>query len=273
MPIAVTTSDRARRTVIGSPPFLAPEQWGGDELVPATDQYSLASLFYLVLTGAHAYEGQEHPDVRKRNYLRAPVPAHEVAAQNLRPAVPPAISPVLERAMALKPADRYASMEELSAAFRAAMTRKGHPLSRRPRVFLSYQRGGSLALALLIKSELEAQHNCEVFVDVTQKELPGEIPGHLARSIERSDVFVCLLNRNTLNSPWVKSEVKLAHQAGKPMIPVRQEGFRIPRNLEDQPDYLQSLLRSFGPPIYDRQGEFIGAAIARLSELIRQSLE
>ena len=271
--IAVTTSDRGHRTVIGAPPFLAPEQWEGGALVPATDQYSLAALVYLVLTGVHPYEGQEHPEVRKRNYLRPPAPAHELAEQNLRPALPSAVSAVLRRAMAPKPEERYPSAQEFASAFRAAIADKGVPAPKKPNVFLSYRRGNSLPLALLIETRLERDHGCEVFVDVTEAERAGELPEYLSRSIARSDVFVCLLGKTTLNSPWVKREMEMAYQAGKPMVPVFQESFREPRNLDQEPDYLRKLLRCKGAKLYDRQGDYIPAAIEKLSELIRQSID
>ena len=68
--------------LIGWPAFLAPEQWDGVPLSPATDQYSLAAVIYLVTAGSTPYEGQEHPDVRRRNFTWGAPPAHEMALRN-----------------------------------------------------------------------------------------------------------------------------------------------------------------------------------------------
>jgi serine/threonine-protein kinase len=267
---AVATSDQSHRTVIGSPPFLAPEQWEGKQLTPAADQYALAALFYLVITGAHPYENQEYPEKRKLNYLRPPVPAHE-RASNLRGQMPAAASAVLARAMAIEPGKRYSSVQEFAAAFRETLVEKV-TANRRPAVFLSYRRDDSLSWALFIKNELERQYDCDVFVDVLRRDVAGDLPDHLAKSIASSDVFVCLLNRNTLNSEWVKSEIEFAHMAGKPMIPIIQENFRHPRDLNALPVHLQKILQSNGARLYDKQGDYIAAAIQKLNTLIRQSI-
>src|SRR5689334_7932101 len=118
--------------------------------------------YFISTTGAYPYEGQEQPDVRARNYLRPPVPAHEIAAQNLRPALTPAASAVLARAMALDPSARYSSVGEFASAFRAAVTENPAGTNRKPVIFLSYHRDHSLPWAIYIQNELERDYNCEV---------------------------------------------------------------------------------------------------------------
>ncbi len=270
--IAVAADDRSHRTVIGSPPFLAPEQWEGDEVSPATDQYSLAVLFYLILTRSYPYEGQEHPAARSRNFLRGPMPAHEMAQKNNRPALPVEVSPVLQRAMAVNPADRFPAVLDFGNALREALAGRGPQRQGRPRVFLSYRRASDSAWALLFRSELDRQYGCEVFVDSEQQDRAGQFPRKLERQIGRCDVFVCLLSENTLDSEWVNREIELAYQGQKPMVPVFLESFQHPRDLSVLPAHVCAMLLYEGVKLLDRQNIFVSAAIQRLSEAIRQSL-
>jgi serine/threonine protein kinase/pSer/pThr/pTyr-binding forkhead associated (FHA) protein len=113
---------RSSQIVVGSPSYMAPEQWDSHaKLEPATDQYSLAATIYRLTTGSVPHEGQEHPQVRQRNFLRCPIPAHIMAEHNGYPPVPIEISEVLERAMSRKPEGRYSSAEEFSRSFRLAL--------------------------------------------------------------------------------------------------------------------------------------------------------
>jgi hypothetical protein len=89
---ASKAGEGGRQALVGSPDFLAPEQWDGLAPTPATDQYSLAVLTYLVLTGSRPYEAQQDPDARRRNLQRGAVPAHEQAARNGVPDLPLATS-------------------------------------------------------------------------------------------------------------------------------------------------------------------------------------
>ena len=55
-----------------------------------------------------------------------------------------------------------------------------------------------------------------------------KFPERLAREMQRSDVFVCLLGPTTLDSQWVRHEIRLASEQRKPMIPVFQEQYALP---------------------------------------------
>jgi serine/threonine protein kinase len=270
--IAVTADDQSQRTVIGSPPFLAPEQWEGGSVSPATDQYSLAVLFYLILCGSYPYEGQDQPAARKRNYLHGAMPAHEMARRNGCPEVPADVSVVLQRAMSVDPASRFPNILEFGRSVAEALTHPGPARPACPRVFISYRRDSGSAWALLFKSELDREYGCDVFVDSEQRDRAGNFPQKLERNVQRCDVFVCLLAANTLESAWVVREIELAHQANKPMVPVFLESFEHPRDLSLLPPHVRELLLYDGVKLLDRQNIFIPAAIQRLSEIIRQSL-
>jgi serine/threonine-protein kinase len=94
-------------TVIGSPPYMAPEQFEG-RAVFASDLYSLGVTMYQMLTGALPYDTPTPADLErlKRGELVSP--------PRLRnPAIPPTIDRIVMRALAADVASRYQRADEL----------------------------------------------------------------------------------------------------------------------------------------------------------------
>ncbi len=90
--MASRQDDQAKRVILGAPEFLAPEQWEGLKPTPQVDQYSVAVLTYMLVTGSRPFEGQQDPQVREKNLVRGPIPAHEEAMRVVRSTVPPSVS-------------------------------------------------------------------------------------------------------------------------------------------------------------------------------------
>ena len=100
-------------TTVGSPLYMAPEQWTDAALTsPRTDIYALGVLCHEALTGQPPFLGNNHQDLALA-HATAPVPP-------LGPGFPPALDAVLRRALEKFPEDRYASALELAGAFRLA---------------------------------------------------------------------------------------------------------------------------------------------------------
>jgi WD40 repeat protein/DNA-binding XRE family transcriptional regulator len=96
--------------LIGSPAYLAPEQFTDAPLTPATDIYGLGLVLYVLLAGAPPYHSVA-PAERLAQRLNGPLPL----LADLRSDLPAAVDAVLQRATARSPADRYQTVEALLA--------------------------------------------------------------------------------------------------------------------------------------------------------------
>jgi tetratricopeptide (TPR) repeat protein len=111
-PSAATHGESTRLgEVVGTPAYMSPEQAAGrlDELGPASDVYSLGATLYTLLTGRVPFAE------RDLEALLQAVQRGELAApRRIKAGVPAALDAVCRKAMALRPADRYASALELA---------------------------------------------------------------------------------------------------------------------------------------------------------------
>jgi serine/threonine-protein kinase len=96
--------------VIGTPGYMSPEQAGGrkEQVGPATDIFGLGATLYGVLTGKQPFEGKDLFELLARAQEGRFPPPRQVKA-----GVPPALEAVCLRAMASRPADRYATATAL----------------------------------------------------------------------------------------------------------------------------------------------------------------
>ena len=111
-------------TVIGSPPYMAPEQFHG-KAVFASDVYSLGVTMYQMLTGTLPYETPAPADIER--LMRGEL----VTAPRLRNSkIPKAINDIILRALAPDLSVRYARASELLSDLLAA--REPSPARVRP---------------------------------------------------------------------------------------------------------------------------------------------
>jgi serine/threonine-protein kinase len=99
--------------VKGTPGYMAPEQIRGNERDKRTDIYALGALLYAVLTCRPPLAGDTD------TMLQAAVSGDIVPPTKRGSGVSEALSAVVMKAMALKPADRYASVSDLITDVRA----------------------------------------------------------------------------------------------------------------------------------------------------------
>jgi len=268
--IASRPADNVKGAVIGAPAFLAPEQWEMERPTPATDQFALAVITYILVTGARPYEGQENPDVRRKNFARGPIAAHEEAERNGRSKVAPAVSKVLERALASSQERRFPSVSEFARSLSLAVSGR---TEEGPRIFISYHRESSAPWAIHLSRELKQRHGIASFVDTQRRDGAVRFPVLLKRAIEQCDVFVCLLTDTTLASPWVKEEIRLAHEAQKAMVPVFQESFDVSKISSEAEPYIQALLSYDAVHLFDRRNIHIDHSVDDLAARVKRTLD
>src|SRR5688500_4486591 len=104
-------------TVIGSPPYMAPEQFQG-KAVFASDIYSLGVTMYQMLTGGLPYETPAPGDIERLMRGELTTPPRE---RNQK--IPKGISDIVMKAMAPDVASRYQRASELLEAVLAARAR------------------------------------------------------------------------------------------------------------------------------------------------------
>ena len=101
---------------VNTHPFSPPEQWNGEKLVPASDQYAMAGIVYLLVTGKSAFHAATIFGMMDRHLNDFPMPPHLI-----RPGVPGGMTNVLIKAMAKPPEMRYKSMTDFVLDFRQAI--------------------------------------------------------------------------------------------------------------------------------------------------------
>ncbi len=94
--------------VIGSPKYMAPEQILGKRVDERADIYALGVILYEMLTGAPPYSRGDHMSVMYQHVQGKARPPRD-----LNPDLPPGLSEVVTRAMAVDKAKRFQNMDEV----------------------------------------------------------------------------------------------------------------------------------------------------------------
>ena len=144
---AVTSTSGSHTGVVGSPAYMAPEQWRGERPDGRADQYALGVLAFELLTGRRPFA-----DVSMQELLRKHLDTDPPALDTVRKGLPPHVSRSIQRAMAKDPTDRFRS----TMAFVDALAGEAAvgPLKSARHVYASEQRrqwlGNAFAAVLVL---------------------------------------------------------------------------------------------------------------------------
>ena len=102
--------------IVGSPAYMAPEQWSGEETDRRCDVYSLGIILYEMLTGDVPYKGSNIPSIMKKHLMAPPPPLATPES-----GISAEVEKVVHRALEKQPETRTASVEEFIAQFEQAV--------------------------------------------------------------------------------------------------------------------------------------------------------
>ena len=128
----------ATGTLIGTPAYMAPEQWTGGAIGPATDQFSFCVGLWEAVAGERPFRGATLDE------LRATVLAGPDKLDDER--VPRPLRAILRRGLAIDPARRWPDTSALLAALQRVLRRRRRVLGAAAVVALA---GGVVAFAVI----------------------------------------------------------------------------------------------------------------------------
>lgn len=102
--------------IVGSPPYMSPEQWQGEGVDHRTDIYALAVILYQMLLGRLPFEAESMPAMMYQHLTVAPP-----TAESLGLTIDPDMEAILQKGLEKDPSNRYESMEMLLSDIRTAI--------------------------------------------------------------------------------------------------------------------------------------------------------
>jgi O-acetyl-ADP-ribose deacetylase (regulator of RNase III) len=138
--IATPVNPSGPLVTVGSPPYMAPEQWLNTTLDRRLDIYSLGATAHLLMTGGHPFLGQDANEMKTAHLRRTYVPP---ATRDPREAY---LYTVIARMLSKEPEKRYPT----AAAVADALEPISQPVAEYVRVTEDSYRVGSINLKLLV---------------------------------------------------------------------------------------------------------------------------
>jgi len=124
--------------VFGTPEFMSPEQAQGKVLDARSDIYSLAVILYEALTTKLPFRAQTPMDYLQKHVLEQPIPLDARVANLTFPA---GLDAVIQRALAKRREDRYATAKEFGDALRPYAETYDPRLPSRPSGIAAFSAG------------------------------------------------------------------------------------------------------------------------------------
>ncbi len=106
--------------VVGTPEYMSPEQLSGDAIDARSDVYSLALVFYRMVTGTLPFQATTAQETMAKRLTEDPLPLAQALPTGI---FPPGLQQVLDRGLARYPRDRCPSAPEFATGLEQATIR------------------------------------------------------------------------------------------------------------------------------------------------------
>ena len=117
--------------LMGSPFYMAPEQWSDEEPDARADIYSLGVILYQMLCGEVPFKGSSIPSIMKKHLTQPPPSCHSMGIS-----VPPAIEAVMRHALEKEVSARIDSIPSFLRDLHAALNSSPAVAAMRPTVVM-----------------------------------------------------------------------------------------------------------------------------------------
>lgn len=202
--------------VVGTPSYMAPEQWLGVELTPAVDQYALGILCFQMLTGQLPFDAPNTPGLLyKHMYDPPPFPS------KMQPDLPTTLDDVLHKALAKKAEERYPSTRQFVEALGQALAQNGSPERKLGHVFISYSRRDQ-DYARQLADQLRA-NSFAVWID-DRIDYGDRWFKEIEQAIVDCAAITVIMTPESHESEWVHREILIAKREKKPIFPLLLKG-------------------------------------------------
>lgn len=255
--IAVLLFPKPKRGItVGTPGYMAPEQWRSEPLDARADVYALGVIMYLLMTGRSPFEATTPYALMFKHLNEAPTPPRQI-----NPDISPAIEAVILRAVEKEPANRFANGRALADAFTAALksgtvpakpaespaaarTTQKPPLAEIVEEVLTEPPSPQPQITVFIShsskdddfvDQLAAdlrQSGVQTWVDHKDIVAGEDWDDSVQAALDRCDAMVLVLTPESVASRNVKVEWARYLKVDKPIIPVIHKPCEVPFRLE-----------------------------------------
>lgn len=204
-------------TMLGTPGYMAPEQYLGRPVDARTDVYALGVMSYVLLTGRHPFVGRTSTEITEMQLTGTPPRLSELLP------VPQGVDDAIHKCIEKRPIDRYQSMEAFLDDLRRSVRGAGASPNSAPS-------GGEKATTLSVGVYVAVA--CSGAEEDIDDETFSQLDACLERSLELLTQAGMLVSLSTGNAFMATVDVTGARAAGAERAAVIRRSLDVRRILE-----------------------------------------